>query len=328
MHISWADSKQEIVWGPLRVRLCLRARLNSQNLDRKEAVLKSVSMFWFGSQPGLYEKLCISSFLHFDYVVKFYTYDFTIDIPDGAIKMDASEILPRELVFENASSAGSYSSFSNLFRYSLIESRGETWVDSDVYCLTPKLPEDNYLFGFEDDTWINSAVLRLPVGSIASKKLLDEAKRNPNGAVWGTTGPKLLTRILRESGMDSLAKPKEFFYPIHYTDIWRLFDPKELDWTEESLKQAKTLHLWNEILRRGGESLKQNPPPEGSWMHNAFAHHGIPFDGAKISTPMFTSPLRLDFVLNDLDKANLEIDLLKAWWDLRGLRDWLKNLLR
>lgn len=285
-------------------------------------------MFWFGSQPGLYEKLCISSFLHFDYIVKFYSYDLTIDVPNGAIKMDASEILPRELVFENASSAGSYASFSDLFRYSLIESRGETWVDVDVYCLTPKLPEDDYLFGFEDETWINGAVLRLPVGSPVAKALLDEAKREPNSAEWGTIGPKLLTRTLREMGLDSLAKSKEIFYPILYRDIWRLFDPNELEWVEDSLKGARTLHLWNEILRRGGVSLKQSPPPEGSWLHNAFAHQGIPFVGPNLSTTMFTSPLRLDFAIGDLNKAHLEIETLKAQLGHKGLRDWLKTLHR
>ena len=58
-----------------------------------------------------------------------YTYGNVEGIPEGTIVKNANEIIPKKNIFTYKN--GSYSAFSNLFRFTMLYKRGGCWVDTD-----------------------------------------------------------------------------------------------------------------------------------------------------------------------------------------------------
>ena len=82
------------------------------------------------------EKMCILSFLKNNYEFHLYVYDLDINtgISHPNLKvLDARDILPESEIFQYKN--GSYSAFSNLFRFKLLYMKGHIWVDMDVVCM-------------------------------------------------------------------------------------------------------------------------------------------------------------------------------------------------
>jgi hypothetical protein len=116
-----------------------------------------------------YEHLCLLSFARKGYAVNLFTYDCNCSMPDFVAVRDASEIIPEHNVFENAHEKGSFSMFSNLFRYHLLSRIDTTWIDTDVILLADALPSGHFLYGFQDDCrkTVNGAILKAPHSSKA-----------------------------------------------------------------------------------------------------------------------------------------------------------------
>ncbi len=89
---------------------------------------------------------------------------------------------------------------------------------------------------------------------------------------WGETGPRLLTSVLGDR-MAREAQRKELFFPIHYSEFWKMFDPEHFAACEKLCKEAFTLHLWNSIVEKFG-FWKNLLPPEGSFLHHLFTADG------------------------------------------------------
>jgi len=51
--------------------------------------------------------------------------------------IDGNQIIPEHEAFtyKNGPGSGSYSAFSNLFRYKLLAQKGGWWIDMDMVCL-------------------------------------------------------------------------------------------------------------------------------------------------------------------------------------------------
>jgi hypothetical protein len=167
-----------------------------------------------------------------------------------------------------------------------------------MYCLQ-SVGSAPYIYGWEDDLFINNAILAIPPNSgllaALRKMFLD-----PNFVApwlsfprkfkyrlaagmgrpvtrarypWGMLGPKALTWYIREQQLLSHARPAEYFYPVHYTDIDSFFDAS-VDWNAGALGQARTVHIWNEKLRSHPEL---SSPPAGSFLWKLLK--GIPLCG-------------------------------------------------
>src|SRR5262245_44909746 len=97
-----------------------------------------VQSMWIGPTLPALQQLCIRSFLAHGHTYHLYTFEDVAGIPDGTVVCDASTILPEQSIFryQEGFGKGSYSAFSNLFRYKLILERGGWWVDTDIACLT------------------------------------------------------------------------------------------------------------------------------------------------------------------------------------------------
>ena len=130
--------------------------------------------FWFGQLTAC-ERLCIKSFLDNGHRYVLYSYDRDVDVPGGTEIADAGQIYPRDPVFFYAN--GSVSAFSNMFRWRLLYEKGGWWVDTDVFCLTPRLPSEPYAWAQQEPGIVNGAILKFPKNDALCRKLLKKARK-------------------------------------------------------------------------------------------------------------------------------------------------------
>lgn len=248
-----------------------------------------VSALWVGKPLGPYERLCLTSFRDHGLDVDLYAYAAPPALPAGVRWRDAAEILPPAAVFENPRQPGTFAAFSNRFRYRLLQERDTTWTDADVLCLRDELPSSAYLFGFEADEYVNSAVLGAPRDSEFLDFLGSEADAmKPDQIQWGQMGPGLVTTAVQRFGLGGCVRAREDLYPIHYEDVWMLFDPRRRAYVEEMARQSYCLHWWNESVRRADPAILRMRPPDGSFMANAFREHAVTFpDGTASVDPVW-----------------------------------------
>ena len=83
-----------------------------------------IQSLWIGGSLSKMEQLSALSFIKRGHEYHLYTYGDGLSIPDGVVVKDASEILDRSEIFTYRN--GSYSAFSNLFRFTLLERKGVT----------------------------------------------------------------------------------------------------------------------------------------------------------------------------------------------------------
>ena len=77
---------------------------------------------WIGGALSKMEQLSIQSFLDNGHEYHLYTYGTVENIPKGAIIKNGEDILVKEHIFTYKN--GSYSAFSNLFRFVLLYKKG------------------------------------------------------------------------------------------------------------------------------------------------------------------------------------------------------------
>ena len=90
----------------------------------------------------------MSSFIKNGHEYHLYTYNDVVNVPDNVIIKDGNEILSKEKIFsyQSGEGRGSFSAFSNFFRYKLLSERGGWWADTDMICLRPFDFEEEYVF--------------------------------------------------------------------------------------------------------------------------------------------------------------------------------------
>jgi hypothetical protein len=236
-------------------------------------MLPDVHMFWHGPALSRIERLCMTSFVANGHAVKLHVYDEPVGVPRGVTLADAGKVLPRDRLFAHAES-GSFALFADWFRYRLLLEYGGLWVDTDVVCLRPFNYATAEIFGWQDATVINNAVLGLPRGHRLAQWMSDCCE-HPNriqpydsrkmrrrklmrrlfpGSArarmsWGETGPAGLTAAARHLACTDAALPFWHFYPIHYLNWHTVFDESLRD-NAALASGSYGLHLWNEMARR------------------------------------------------------------------------------
>jgi hypothetical protein len=269
--------------------------------------LPDLHSFWVGPRLTWLEQLCVTSWLAHGHRAVLWTYQPVAGVPAGVDIRDGRELLPETAITYHRFS-GSVSLFSNRFRYHLLQQRGVTWVDMDVFLLRPLADTSPHLFGWEAEDSICSAVLRLPGGSPVLRDLialtdarvpvphwwplrerLRQRLRGLAGAHvaaedmrWGTFGPTALTQTLRRHRLTDRALPRDTFYPLNWKETALLFEPPDV--VEARLSAATVaVHLWSS----GGftatpelMALRNAPIPLHSWIGGKCAAYGIDRDGA------------------------------------------------
>lgn len=161
-----------------------------------------INMFWAYGDLSKLERLGVASFVVQGYKVKLWTYGKLTNAPKGVVLADANEILPEGRVFKNQT--GSYASFSDLFRYKLLNERGGVYVDADIIALSGSYRFEQPLLVTErqDDSnnvVITNCIISNPFparGNIIDLAYAVADRFPPAQITWGEIGPQLMTTLL------------------------------------------------------------------------------------------------------------------------------------
>ncbi|NDG27906.1 MAG: hypothetical protein EB120_12135, partial [Proteobacteria bacterium] len=93
----------------------------------------ALQTLWVGSSLKPLHTAALKSFLKYHTRLELYCYDLIDAVPEGVVLKDAAEILPKENIFpyKKGPGKGSFSAFSNVFRYALLFKKGGMWIDTD-----------------------------------------------------------------------------------------------------------------------------------------------------------------------------------------------------
>lgn len=233
-------------------------------------------MLWVGGPISHFERLSMVSFLKKNYSVFVYSYDEKLKVPVGVTVLPAATVIDIQETFADGRIPRPYALFSDLFRYRLLQTLDTTWVDCDVILLQDSLPENEFLFGHQGDSLVNSAVLRAPRRSELIEQLVSHSfSSDLKNWSWGDTGPGLLTDLINKLGHEALALPANALYPIRFEDAWMLFDPKSKPKVLDTIRGASTLHVWNEMIALGNPNFRKELPPKNSFMSDMLIDLGI-----------------------------------------------------
>ena len=198
---------------------------------------------WVGKKLSEMEQLSICSFLANGHEFHLYTYGICEGVPKGCIVKDANEIIPESEIKQYVSLAN----FSDAFRYRLLQSKENWWVDVDTVCLRPFDFTDDYVFSCEilatGKTLVDASPLKIPQDS----EFLKEAVRrvagidtlHPNGG--GALGPDMVDALTLELGLRQYVRPSYVFNPILCYETSRFISTAP----NVDLRKSYAAHLWH-----------------------------------------------------------------------------------
>jgi hypothetical protein len=231
-----------------------------------------LNALWAGGDLSYIERLCLTSALRVGHEVDLYTYGPISNVPQGISLKDAREVLPEDLMVRHKTQ-NSFALGSDIFRLMLQKQGRGCYIDCDVLLLKP-IPDEEYVFGWQDTDSINGAVLRLPSDSpiiadilamITSKPIVPpwwkrrarwrqqrnwlRGKDMPLEKMsWGVIGPVAITFFAQRNGLAPRAKPVEVFYPNHWSKALDIFDPAA-DIRSRLTEDTVAVHLWHNLIK-------------------------------------------------------------------------------
>lgn len=206
-----------------------------------------VSSLWIGKDLTKIEQLCIKSFLKNGYVFELYTYQPLKNIPEGTTVKDGNEIIDKSQIFQYKN--GSYSAFSNIFRFTMLYKKGGHWVDMDLVCIKRYEGDEKYVLPSETDKKYlakkySAGVLRFPKGCPIMKDAMDFCKSKREAILdgsfdWGL-GPLTLKHIIEKYNLEEHIKPWYFSTSCNNKHFKTLFD---MDYNPKKDKSVKGFEL-------------------------------------------------------------------------------------
>jgi len=219
-----------------------------------------VNGFWYGSELGELEKLCIESWIKNGYEFYLWVYDLDIEVPDKVVIANANHIVAfsEYFTYDEGHSKGTPIAFSNLFRAQLLYQRGGLYVDLDVLCLKPYDFNKRFVFSEQIDTGLDGDVATciLYSESVGEELFTDwtdwitAKKNNWRPIAHGDLGPILFTKLITLYNLKEYVLPKEYFCPIGWPSHKDIFDYKGDSygihlfgslWDEEDYKNIERL---------------------------------------------------------------------------------------
>ena len=272
----------------------------------------TANFFWEGALTE-YEVASINSFVRNDFSVNLWSYSKNSfsEISTEVKIRDASEILPIDLLkklTQNLQKAN-YSSFSNLFRYKLLDVYGGWWFDTDCFCqknvveFEKIITNRDYVLGLERENYVGSAVMYFTDTKLLNQiedKAYELIKENNYRLKWGQIGPDLITDVvISKKLIDNILDPT-YFFPVPPNKIGKLFTPNLEKIEENTISNSFVCHTWNEMFRKYNIN-KTIYPPKNSFLFNQFHINNIEYrNERKIYSKLFM--LRFNPVISILFK--------------------------
>jgi hypothetical protein len=247
--------------------------------------LPVVNMRWVDGRLGPVERACMRSVLRHGHRLVLWHYFPLERVPEGAELQDGDAVVSRERLIRHKAT-GSWSLFSNLFRYELLRQGLGLWLDCDCYLLKAVTWDGGLLAGFDANGQVASGVLGLAADSPLLDRLIGyfDARDVPpwlplryrlrfgiqrllhgkfriEEMPWGNLGPRAVTAMIAQFGLMDQIKPVETFYPWSWQEADLVFEPEE-QVTARIAPSTVALHLYNEMIRTRKNAL----PPRGSFL--------------------------------------------------------------
>ena len=223
---------------------------------------KIIQSLWIGTELSNLERLSIKSFIDNGHTYHLYVYNKVKNVPQGAIIMDASEIINKREIFTYKN--GSYAAFSNLFRFTMLYKKGGYWVDTDIICIKPFDIKTDIVIATEPNkaytgNIITSFFIKLPkrsnialqgikIQKYHKKKILDGT------ILWGS-GNKTVQILVKKYNLGKYIKKWDIFCSCAYQHMRSIVSPnykpnnKIITKLQDAPNNMICIHLWNEMWK-------------------------------------------------------------------------------
>lgn len=259
-------------------------------------MIDRLNSLWIGESLGYVERLTMVSAMAAGHPFRLYSYapEKLRGVPSGVEVGDANEVVPYAGLARYFD-GGLAALGTDFFRYAMQAKGLGIWVDLDLCFLRPIDFFEDYLFGWEHETSINGAVLRLPKDSefvgdllqiphinwrppfyglrksaVFAWRRLTEGDLRPENYRWGTFGPMILTYLAKKHRVRGRAQKRTVFYPLRHSAAGLLCGPPELV-ERELTRETRTIHLWHSVLKPDARLA----PPPGSFLETMCRRFGV-----------------------------------------------------
>lgn len=244
-------------------------------MNQKSSKNNVVQSLWIGESLPRLQQLSIQSFIDHGHEFHLYVYNDVSNIPKGTTLHDASRLIPqnRIFVYKSGFGKGSYSAFSNLFRYQLLYEIGGWWVDTDVVCLSRLQFDQPYVFSSEIDEdgslLTASCAIKAPAQAECMRYCLDIcATKDLDKLQWSEIGPYLLDDSIKRYGLERFQVTTEVFNPFNFMNFRQMIKP-EFDMNQ--LKNSVATHFWNQMWK--SYEIDLDSAPESSLYGQLVGRH-------------------------------------------------------